>query len=51
VILNSINEKILSLDESVMIFAGHGPPSKVGIEKHLNPDLQDQSRREDLDQV
>ncbi len=38
-ILASINEKILSLDDEHLIFPGHGPPSKIGIERHLNPEL------------
>ncbi len=38
-ILSAINEKILPLDDEHFIFPGHGPPSKVGIERHLNPDL------------
>ena len=50
-ILNSIHEKILNLDEEIMVFAGHGPPTKVGIEKHLNPDLQDNTLSDELASV
>ena len=38
-ILASINEKILTLEDEHFIFPGHGPPSKIGIERHLNPEL------------
>jgi glyoxylase-like metal-dependent hydrolase (beta-lactamase superfamily II) len=38
-LLSSINEKILTLDDEHFIFPGHGPPSKIGIERHLNPEL------------
>jgi glyoxylase-like metal-dependent hydrolase (beta-lactamase superfamily II) len=38
-LLSSIREKILTLDDEYMIFPGHGPPTKVGIERKLNPDL------------
>jgi len=38
-LLASLNEKILTLDDEHIIFPGHGPPSKIGIERHLNPDL------------
>ncbi len=38
-LLSSINEKILPLDDEHFIFPGHGPPSKIGIERHLNPEL------------
>ena len=36
VLLNSI-EKILSLDENLTIYPGHGPPTTVGQELHSNP--------------
>jgi len=44
VLISSINEKILALDDEHFIFPGHGPPSKVGIERLLNPDLLDEVR-------
>jgi glyoxylase-like metal-dependent hydrolase (beta-lactamase superfamily II) len=37
--LSIINDKILSLNDEYFIFPGHGPPTKVGIERILNPDL------------
>ena len=37
--LQSIQQKILTLDGEIFVFPGHGPPSKVGIERQLNPDL------------
>jgi hydroxyacylglutathione hydrolase len=38
-IVSIIHEKILCLDDEYFIFPGHGPPSKVGIERILNPYL------------
>jgi len=40
-LLKSIRQEILTLDDETMIFPGHGPPSKVGIERLLNPDLRE----------
>jgi glyoxylase-like metal-dependent hydrolase (beta-lactamase superfamily II) len=37
--LHTIQEKILTLDDEILVFPGHGPPSKIGIERHLNPEL------------
>lgn len=39
-LLKSIRQEILALDDETMIFPGHGPPSKVGVERLLNPDLR-----------
>jgi len=36
-LLESVRRKLLSLGDEVLIFPGHGPPSKVGIEKLYNP--------------
>ncbi len=36
-LLESVRQKLLSLGDEVLIFPGHGPPSKVGIEKLYNP--------------
>jgi hydroxyacylglutathione hydrolase len=33
----SIRERIYTLDDDVMIYPGHGPPTTVGFEKHNNP--------------
>ncbi len=38
-LMTFINEKILSLNDDYFIFPGHGPPTKVGIERILNPYL------------
>ena len=38
-LISIVKEKILTLDDEHFIFPGHGPPSKVGIEKILNPYL------------
>jgi len=38
-LLSIINEKILTLNDEYFIFPGHGPPTKVGIERILNPHL------------
>jgi hydroxyacylglutathione hydrolase len=35
----SINEKLMKLDERCFVFPGHGPPSRLEIEKKLNKDL------------
>jgi glyoxylase-like metal-dependent hydrolase (beta-lactamase superfamily II) len=34
-----IREKILTLDDNTLIFPGHGPPTKVSIERTHNPGL------------
>jgi hydroxyacylglutathione hydrolase len=36
-LLESTRRKLLTLGDEVLIFPGHGPPSKVGIEKLYNP--------------
>ncbi len=38
-LVNSIKEKLLSLDDNTLIFPGHGPLSKIRIEKMFNQDL------------
>ncbi len=40
-LLKSIRREILSLEDETIIFPGHGPPSKVGVERVLNPDLRE----------
>ncbi len=35
-LLSSIRKKILPLGDDVLLFPGHGPPSKIGIEKAFN---------------
>jgi glyoxylase-like metal-dependent hydrolase (beta-lactamase superfamily II) len=38
-LLESVRGKLLSLGDETLIFPGHGPPSKVGVEKLYNPVL------------
>jgi glyoxylase-like metal-dependent hydrolase (beta-lactamase superfamily II) len=40
-LLSSIRKQILSLEEDVIIFPGHGPPSSLEIERRFNPYLQE----------
>ena len=40
-LLSSIRKKILSLKEDVLIFPGHGPPTRLAIERRFNPYLQE----------
>lgn len=40
-IISSISEKVLSLDDDHFVFPGHGPPSTVGIERNINPELRE----------
>ncbi len=39
--LSSIRKKILTFNDSFFIFPGHGPPSKIEIERKTNPYLND----------
>ncbi len=34
-----IRRRLLSLDDDVLVFPGHGPPSRIGIERRFNPYL------------
>jgi hydroxyacylglutathione hydrolase len=36
---SSVNEKLMKLDDHCFVFPGHGPPSRLEIEKKLNKDL------------
>jgi len=36
-IINSIQEKIFTHDDSITVYPGHGPPTSIGIEKISNP--------------
>ena len=38
-LIKDINDKIMTLDENMLIFPGHGPTSKIRIEKMFNIDL------------
>ncbi|MCL2678412.1 MAG: MBL fold metallo-hydrolase [Clostridiales bacterium] len=40
-LLKSIREKLLPLDDGVKIYPGHGPASTIGDERRYNPYLQD----------
>jgi len=40
-LLSSIRKKILSLKEDVLIFPGHGPPTRLAIERRFNPYLEE----------
>ncbi|UCF98624.1 MAG: MBL fold metallo-hydrolase [Spirochaetaceae bacterium] len=39
-LLSSIRKKLLSLKEDVLIFPGHGPPTRLEIERRFNPYLE-----------
>lgn len=38
-LLATVRRKLLPLGDEVLVFPGHGPPSKIGIEKLYNPFL------------
>jgi glyoxylase-like metal-dependent hydrolase (beta-lactamase superfamily II) len=38
-LLETIRRKLLPLGDETLLFPGHGPPSKIGIEKLYNPFL------------
>ena len=40
-LLSSIRKKILTLKQNVLIFPGHGPPSRLEIERRFNPYLKE----------
>ena len=39
-LVKSVRNEILGLDDETLIFPGHGPPTRVRIERLLNPDLR-----------
>jgi glyoxylase-like metal-dependent hydrolase (beta-lactamase superfamily II) len=39
-LMGSIHEKLLSLDDRVIVYSGHGPPTTIGRERRTNPFLQ-----------
>jgi glyoxylase-like metal-dependent hydrolase (beta-lactamase superfamily II) len=41
VLLSSIRRQILTLPDATLVFPGHGPPSRVGVERAHNPYLGD----------
>lgn len=38
-LINGIKEKLLSLDDNTLIFPGHGPLSRIRVEKMFNQDI------------
>jgi glyoxylase-like metal-dependent hydrolase (beta-lactamase superfamily II) len=36
-ILNSVRSKLFTLPDDTVVMPGHGPPTKIGLEKHHNP--------------
>jgi hydroxyacylglutathione hydrolase len=38
-LLSSVRDKLLALHDETFVFPGHGPPSKIGIERAFNPYL------------
>jgi hydroxyacylglutathione hydrolase len=38
-LISSIRKKIMSLDQDLFVFPGHGPPTRLEIEKKFNPYL------------
>jgi len=38
-LINSINTKLMNLDENILVFPGHGTASKIRIERMFNHDL------------
>ena len=40
ILLYSIHNKLMSLDESIVVHAGHGSDTSIGVEKRTNPFLQ-----------
>ncbi len=40
-LISTIRKKLLVLDDDTLIFPGHGPPSRIAIEREFNPCLQE----------
>jgi glyoxylase-like metal-dependent hydrolase (beta-lactamase superfamily II) len=40
-LLSSIRKKILTLHQDLLVFPGHGPPTRLEIERRFNPYLQE----------
>ena len=39
-LINSIKEKLLILDDKMVVYPGHGPSTTIGFERQNNPFLQ-----------
>ena len=39
-LINGVRQKLFSLEDSVRVYPGHGPPSTIGEEKRYNPFFQ-----------
>ncbi len=37
ILISSINEKIMSFDDALIVYPGHGPITTIGDERHMNP--------------
>ena len=40
ILIHSIKEKLLVLDDEFLLLPGHGPPTSISVEKRWNPDLR-----------
>ena len=38
-LIDSVDTKLMPLDEKMNVFSGHGPPTTIGVEKRTNPFL------------
>ena len=43
-LVTGIRRRLLTLDDDLLVFPGHGPPSRIGIERRFNPYLAAVSR-------
>ena len=43
-LINGIKEKLLTLDDNTLVFPGHGPISKIRVEKMFNQDILEANR-------
>ena len=43
-LIGEIKEKLLTLDDNTLVFPGHGPLSKIRIEKMFNQDILEANR-------
>jgi len=40
-LIRSIQQKLMTLDDDVIVYSGHGPSTSIGEEKRNNPFLND----------